>query len=367
MRAASLTGHRTFLFAIAALSLTTLLVLFTFLSDAPVAYYRSHAPAESTVSATTSNDTPQSGFFKLQPEWDWSIPKHANTLDGYARSPRNRDVVVLTASDGGGHNSAIPNVLERVLDDRLKYCAQHGYTHLWLNTSRYDIGDAHRVCHMARPSRQQKLTTLQTWSKIPAVAEAFYLYPNAEWIWLMDTDMILMTPSYDLVAEILSPAAITRGLMRAAPILDGQLKKNPTHITTPNAFRVEDIDILITQDHQSVNTGSMFFRRSAFTRILLEVMTDYTMLMGADHVNAEQDSLNHLMLEHQMVRNHVGIYPQRKFNAYVEGPDNMGYRDGDLLVHLAGCWVPHTCREWFEQYWEKRGHEDVWRSLPRAQ
>jgi hypothetical protein len=137
---------RTVLFAIAALSLTTFIVLFTFLSDAPIEYYRNYGPAEVIASVATNNDTPQPGFFKLQPEWDWSIPKHANTLDGYARSPRNRDVVVLTASDGGGHNSVIPNVLERVLDDRAMYCAQHGYTHLWLNTSRYDIGDAHRVC-----------------------------------------------------------------------------------------------------------------------------------------------------------------------------------------------------------------------------
>jgi hypothetical protein len=172
-----------------------------------------------------------------------------------------------------------------------------------------------------------------------------------------------MTPSYDLIAEILSPSAIKRGLLRNVPILDGQLKKNPTHITTPESFRVKDIDVLITQDHQSVNTGSTFFRRSAFTRLLLEVMTDYTMLMGADHTGAEQDALKHLMLEHQLVRNHVGIYPQRKFNAYVQGPDNMGYRDGDLLVHLAGCWVPGECEEWFEQYWRNRGRTDVWRPL----
>jgi hypothetical protein len=202
---------------------------------------------------------------------------------------------------------------------------------------------------------------LQTWSKIPAVAEAFFLYPNAEWIWLIDTDIIMMTPDYDLVDEILSPDAIKRGLMRDTPILDGQLKKNPTHINTPSDFRVEEIDILITQDHQSVNTGSTFFRRSAVTRWILEMMADYTMLMGQEHGGAEQDALKHLMLEHRLVRNHVGIYPQRKFNAYVQGGDNMGYRDGDLLVHFAGCWVGGKCQEWFEEYWGKKGHKDVWK------
>jgi hypothetical protein len=135
--------YRTIILAISAISI--FIVLFRFYGDVPVEYYRNYGPGEAIAPVTNNNDKPQPGYFKAQPEWDWSIPKHANSWDGYARSPRNRDVVVLTASDGGGHNSAIPNVLERVLDDREKYCAKHGYTNLWLNTSRYDIGEAHRV------------------------------------------------------------------------------------------------------------------------------------------------------------------------------------------------------------------------------
>ncbi|KAJ4329655.1 hypothetical protein N0V87_010682 [Didymella glomerata] len=119
-----------------------------------------------------------------------------------------------------------------------------------------------------------------------------------------------MEPDYDLVKEF-------RGLMRDTPILNRQLKNDPTNINTPKNFRIEDFDILITQNHQNVNIGSTFFRRSAFTRWTLEMMTDYTMLMVQDHVGAEQEAIKHLMLEHQRVRNHVGIYLQRKFNAYV--------------------------------------------------
>lgn len=86
----------------------------------------------------------QPGYFKGQPEWDWHVPEDAS-WKGYARKPQNNQVVVLTASDGLGHNSAVPNILERVLDDREKYCEKHGYTNLWLNTSRYDIGTAHKA------------------------------------------------------------------------------------------------------------------------------------------------------------------------------------------------------------------------------
>jgi hypothetical protein len=137
-------ARRTIILAIS--TLTIFIVLFRFYGDVPVEYYRNYAPAEAIIPViTTNNDTPQPGYFKGQPEWDFSVPKHAHGWEGYARSPQNSDIIVLTASDGGGHNSAIPNVLERVLDDREKYCAKHGYTNMWLNTSRYDIGEAHRV------------------------------------------------------------------------------------------------------------------------------------------------------------------------------------------------------------------------------
>ena len=75
--------------------------------------------------ATIQNDKPQPDNLKAQPEWDWKVLDYAG-WNGYARSPRNRDKIVLTASDGGGHNSAIRNVLERVLNGRKKYCEKHG-------------------------------------------------------------------------------------------------------------------------------------------------------------------------------------------------------------------------------------------------
>jgi hypothetical protein len=141
--------HRAILIAIS--SIITIIVFFRLYGHVPVEYYRAYRPQEATVPVVTNNDTPQPGYFKGQPEWYWGIPKYANTWSGYARTPRNKDIVVLTASDGGGHNGAVENILERVLGDRAKYCELHGYTNLWLNTSRYDIGKAHRVylhpCH----------------------------------------------------------------------------------------------------------------------------------------------------------------------------------------------------------------------------
>ncbi|KAF2264387.1 hypothetical protein CC78DRAFT_463710 [Lojkania enalia] len=320
-------------------------ILFKFFGDVPYEYYRNYGPAEVIAPKEDNNDRPQPGYFKAQPEWNFDVPPSAKGWKGYAKVPRNRDVIVLTASDGGGHNGAIPNVVERVLEDRKAYCEKHGYTNMYINTGRYDIGKSHR-----------------TWSKIPAVAEAFYQYPNAEWVWLIDTDIVIMNSEYDLVQEILAPESVKKGILTDFPILDGVIEKNPTNVTTPSEYRVEDVDILVTQDHQSVNTGSIFFRRTAFTRYLLEIMTD-TKLMDPAIARAEQDALKHLMLEHQLVRNHVGLYPMRKFDAYANGDDWMGYRDGDLLVHFAGCWTGGKCAMWFDEYWAKRDHKEVWKPV----
>lgn len=69
--------------------------------------------------------------------------------------------------------------------------------------------------------------------------------------------------------------------------------------------------------------------------MILEMMTEKKYLMGKGHPGHEQDALRHLIFERPLVRQLVGIYPQRKFNSYVEGGPEMGYRDGNLLVHLA--------------------------------
>ena len=126
-------------------SVTVIIMLLYFFTEVPAEIYRDYGPQDTVTQVDLNNDRLQPGFFKLQPEWDWHIPAYPKGWRGYARIPRNRDVIMLTASDGGGHNNVIPNILQRVLEDREKYCEKHGYNHLWLNTSRYDIGEAHRV------------------------------------------------------------------------------------------------------------------------------------------------------------------------------------------------------------------------------
>lgn len=60
------------------------------------------------------------------------------------------------------------------------------------------------------------------------------------------------------------------------------------------------------------------------------------------------------MREHPTILEHVGIVPQRLFNAYPIGQPTMGWQEGDLIVHLAGCWVQNECQQRWEQYMGRR-------------
>ena len=60
------------------------------------------------------------------------------------------------------------------------------------------------------------------WGKIPAMSHAFQQYPSAEWVWWLDMDAIIMTPSLDLYKHVLSPSAMEEKILRGLPI-----KTNP--------------------------------------------------------------------------------------------------------------------------------------------
>jgi hypothetical protein len=85
-------------------------------------------------------------YFKNQKEWNWEAPLVPST-----EPIKPEEILILTASNGGGHNAAIPDLLEKVCDDRDKYAKRNGYTHLWLNTDNYYVGDVHPVSLIQPP------------------------------------------------------------------------------------------------------------------------------------------------------------------------------------------------------------------------
>jgi len=62
-------------------------------------------------------------------------------------------------------------------------------------------------------------TSHPVWGKLPAILEAMKKFPEAEWVWWLDIDAIIMTPSIDLHRHLLEPETLQRKLLQNDPIL----------------------------------------------------------------------------------------------------------------------------------------------------
>jgi hypothetical protein len=289
--------------------------------------------------------------------------------------PRPDQIVLLTATDGGGHNGGVEDIFAMTTANRKAYCNYHGYKQHFVNVSKYDLDGA-----------------APNWGKIPAIIETFNTFPDAQWIWMLDLDVIIMTPMIDLRTLLLSQTGLQSALDLNAP-LHG---KDWESFGLWTSARVEftKTDLLISQDHNGLNSGSFFIRRSQFSRFLLDVWADpFFMKLNLEQTDQNglvslsplQVSFNcffplalsyvalykgsifskstnlyffplqiHLVKHHSFLRSHVGIIKQRVANAYSEGPDDMRWSEGDLVVHFAGCWVGDQCTERWNSFWPRR-------------
>ncbi|KAK9375473.1 galactosyl transferase GMA12/MNN10 family-domain-containing protein [Lipomyces chichibuensis] len=239
-----------------------------------------------------------------------------------ALEPKGNKVVLLTATDGKGHNNEIENLLDMVTENREDYCAFHDYKYQFTNISEFDQDGR-----------------IAVWNKIPAIQNAFDINPDAEWVWWLDMDVIIMTPSQDLASLVLNQDVMKERIAYDAPIKLSNGK--PSGVTVSRDVDLSKIDMIIAQDHAGINAGSMLFRRSDWTFSFLDMWVDPVYV---ERFHNEQDALSHILIKHQKIREHVGFVPQRVINAYAVGGDEMGWRTGDILVHFAGCWyVPSFC------------------------
>ncbi|QDS70406.1 hypothetical protein FKW77_009426 [Venturia effusa] len=248
--------------------------------------------------------------------------------------PKPNEIILVTATDGGGHNGGIEDILGKTAKNRQAYCDYHGYNYHFVNISKFDLGDAHPV-----------------WKKIPAIVEAFNTYPEAKWVFFLDLDAIIMSPKQGLTELVLSHEGMKKAITWGAQFVGSERTPLGTYMQAD--ADLDNLDILFAQDQNGVNAGSLFLRRSKYTQSLLDMWID-PFFMKMDWYGREQETLLHFIKFHPTFRDHAGIIKQRIANAYVEGGPEMQWYKGDLVVHLAGCWVSHKCVSRWNQFWEMR-------------
>ena len=192
-----------------------------------------------------------------------------------------------------------------------------GYDFMWANITSYNFGP--------------KIY----WNKIPILRDAFDRYPKAKWIWWLDLDIIIMTPSLDLYSHVLSDEGMLRNIELDKEL--GRVGGGKLGTKTIASAKPEDMHFLISSDNWGMNVGSFLMRRSYWSDWVLEMWAD-PLATSQGWIMPENDGWVHLYRFHKIVQNHTACLNQRALNAYPSyNVLGQHWQEGDLLVHFAGC------------------------------
>lgn len=120
------------------------------------------------------------------------------------------------------------------------------------------------------------------------MVETFQVYPDAQWVWWLDMDAIIMSPTTSLQSHLLSHKVMAKKVLKNVEYEYDNRQK--VGLSTPSRPDPMDIDLLISQDHNGLNCGSFLLRRSEWTQWLLDIWKD-PLLVGANFLGQEQDAL----------------------------------------------------------------------------
>jgi hypothetical protein len=195
------------------------------------------------------------------------VPKDINySPDG----PRPDQIIILTASDGKGHNGGIQDLVGQTTKNREEYAQKHGYHYHFINITKYDIGNAHPV-----------------WAKLPAIIDSFNTYPDAQWVWWLDLDALIMTDTIELSKHILAPNVLKNKLLKEKELIAAG--NTHTGVKTAKEPNVDDIDLIFSMDQNGPNAGSFFIRRSEFSRMFVDMWSE-PLFVDQNWMGQEQDA-----------------------------------------------------------------------------
>ena len=179
--------------------------------------------------------------------------------------------------------------VERGLETKRKYCAQHGYDFIIGGLDEYDD---------TRPI---------AWSKIPFIRKYLGKY---DFVFCSDADVVIM--NYDLRLEY---------------FLDKYMKP--------------DKNIVLTRDWQNLNTGNWFLRNVPEVFSILAKIWNQT--QAINHPWWEQKGFIDVFQSEKEVQVQTQVVDEsHEFNAYIHElpgypiPTSNKYRKGDFLIHFAG-------------------------------
>lgn len=118
-------------------------------------------------------------------------------------------------------------------------CATIGYEFIWENLSKYEPEYSKDAC----------------WAKIAALQHSFEAYPDAEWLWMLDSDAIILNSSIDLYDHLLSPEAIKREVKPEFGIQipgGAKIEAQKKTVFTPKVVIPEEVYLILAADGNGI-------------------------------------------------------------------------------------------------------------------
>ncbi|KAJ6151756.1 hypothetical protein N7470_006884 [Penicillium chermesinum] len=246
--------------------------------------------------------------------WLWGVPFFPrvplpSTLLP-AKTTDARKIVMVTASSGSGRILSLPNIKEQVYENRMTYAQRHGLEFMWANMTSYNLPNGEGL----------------VWNKMPVLKEAFDRFPDAEWVWWIDIDIIIMNMSLNVYDHILTREGLDRNIL-----LDKKL----------------------------TGAGGGGNRISEWSDWLLDMWLE-PLFVKENWVFAENDAWTHMWQNHEIVRKHSACVSQRSMNSYpASNPLGESWQAGDFLIHFAGCDGGGECPNNWKRYWALREQVEV--------
>ncbi|KAJ5927808.1 hypothetical protein N7466_006764 [Penicillium verhagenii] len=248
---------------------------------------------------------------------------------------------MVTGSTGTNRMLGIPHIKDMIYENRKTYAEKHGLEFMWANMTSYNFPDGTPIY----------------WNKIPILKEAFVRYPDAEWVWWMDMDIIIMNMSLSIYDHVLSPEGMARNIL-LNETMHGPGGGEIGH-RTPLTYKHDDVNFVISQDNWGMVVGNFLMRRSIWSDWLLDLWTD-PLYIAQGWVFPEQDAWAHMWKYHKKVKDHAVCMKQRSMNAYPEY-NLLGdhWKPGDHVIHFAGCGGDSSCENKWNKYWKLREKVEV--------
>lgn len=232
--------------------------------------------------------------------------------------------------------------LTKVVQNRVNYCQnqKYGLYVRWIQEflPLLQVGDKNDYKKLA---------------KLYLLRSAMYAFPNAKYFWYLDENSLIMNYDIDLNRYLLNLDVLDPILLKDQPLI-------PPNgiIRTFKNQKPTDVDIIITQLDQDLNTDSFILKNSFTSKSLLEFWTDNLFRKYHNFPKTIESSLLHILQWHPIFLAKTGIVPTRTIASFYSALDSaeqdlIHYSDGDFVVNLRDCEKRGSCAKEIELHWNK--------------